>query len=982
MKNQDSDISFSFATMWEIIKQSRKKVIFVTVLFAALLALKSLSNPILYQAMGTFKVDNNSTSTTSFKDIFVGSLSSEQAKPITIMSSKTLLSSLVHDFSLQGTLMKKGFSPGRWSHIKQNLNLEYALITKKHENPLKPRLSALQIKNINFKEDFPVFLTLNFFDADQFEILESKTYLGKGSLNSPVKIGNTEFTLIKSLPVNLKGTSFQLTLNPLEKVIEQALSLLKMELNKDDSNLISIYFSYPDRYIAADFVNQLMKHYEIYLSKETKLKAQKQIDYLNLRKEELNQSLNKQILSHANFLSESIGCTGFMHLEREMDYFTHKHEQVQNALKQINLEIKRLSGPKKEEYLYSEQFQNKDSIKQVLQKIRELKNRKHMLTLALEKEKLKPKKFPSDPFEDQQVQLIYRQEDEMKTLLAELDSQHPNLLKRKSSLYTPSFVESWQSDYEKTDKILQKTDLEKEERLLLEKRQERKKNILKKHLKDLIDQQQHRIKTLENLETPHQLNPQPLALDLELSEKILADHFKKQDELKDKTKHLRYLSKKIGEDNFEISSLSETLTDSVAKDLIKNSTNLALKLKNPGNYSHKEQKRLKEEQQREKNFLITHTNQAIDLNLLQEDILREKITLLQEVILEQVIHKMALLESSVDSILQATITSLKHEKHLLLDELSELNKQMQKIPLTWSKKQELNHQMEIHKNMLEEVSSLVESKNISSNLENIHSRHLDLSSPPVWPKEPKLLLFTLLGAVLGFLLSCVFLILESFSKGIPITFSTLKELGIHSCKNPEIKGVNNISCIPFVDKLHQKQLKSLRKISSFIETRSTLTSSNHLILITTDQDSPLAPYLATLFSRQGQKILIIECAAQPQIDTEKTNSLSAYLQEKCSKPIIKKHPYYDYIPFGCPSCDTTELVQTPRFKNLIDQLRTKYDKILLTASKSLDDQLSINLALQANSSILTTRNKTLSDLDIYTQDNSASLNLENILCII
>ena len=205
-------------------------------------------------------------------------------------------------------------------------------------------------------------------------------------------------------------------------------------------------------------------------------------------------------------------------------------------------------------------------------------------------------------------------------------------------------------------------------------------------------------------------------LSLSTAQGLLVEYTRQRDNLQAQMRELVFLREQLGSADFEMSSLGGVFDDAVTRDIVNKASAIALQLKDENNRSTREQERLLETLQTQKNFLSQYLFQTIELKRLRVKLLADKIASLQ----------------------QATLSLLENEKDLLKHKLGELNAKMGDLPEKWRRESLLMLQKELGAMMLEGVSQLVETKSLGQHTFQISSKPLDKSVPPSVPilKKP------------------------------------------------------------------------------------------------------------------------------------------------------------------------------------------------------------------------------------------------------
>ena len=205
----------------------------------------------------------------------------------------------------------------------------------------------------------------------------------------------------------------------------------------------------------------------------------------------------------------------------------------------------------------------------------------------------------------------------------------------------------------------------------------------------------------------------------------------------------------VQDPSFEVSALSGIIRDPVGQGIVQHYSSQSMSLKDSNIRTSKELDRIREELDRDRSFLLFHLQQGTELLRLREDFLEKKILAIQEVMLDLIQQQVSICEKHLEDFRQGLIEQLKQEKSYLTNLVREINQQMANLPQKWVAEQVIKHQATVNRAIVEEVSKLVETKNISHHLEMVQSGPLDHATPPVLPKRPLILFFAFIGFVLG-----------------------------------------------------------------------------------------------------------------------------------------------------------------------------------------------------------------------------------------
>lgn len=271
----------------------------------------------------------------------------------------------------------------------------------------------------------------------------------------------------------------------------------------------------------------------------------------------------------------------------------------------------------------------------------------------------------------------------------------------------------------------------------------------------------------------------------------------------------QFITEQLQQPEFELSSLSAILNDPITKDISNNASTLALALNDKSNRTEKELLRLQEDLRLQRKFLSLHLKQAGELLNIKLSLLQDKIYEIRKATLGIIQQLISVAENQILELIRIRIANHKQEFTLLEKEQEELQKQMALLPKKWVSEQLIHQNMEMHKQMSREITSLVESKNISSNLEIIQSAPLDTALTPLHPDSSRFLLLTLFGAFAGLFLTTAGTFIHALAKGIPASTETLSLAGVQaagsSSPNEIEKTLKRIVSIILSNSSHEPQ---------------------------------------------------------------------------------------------------------------------------------------------------------------------------------
>lgn len=387
------------------------------------------------------------------------------------------------------------------------------------------------------------------------------------------------------------------------------------------------------------------------------------------------------------------------------------------------------------------------------------------------------------------------------------------------------------------------------------------------------------------------------------------------DDLHAQLKQVVFFRDHLHEPDFEISTLSNVLNDPVTQELVHKSSTLEAQLCDSITRSGREHERVKETLAIHKKFLESHLNQTLELGKIRILLFKEKIGSLSSVMKELLLQEKAVLE-----------TKIGHLKHNL-----------QQIPELWHLDKRLKFKSELTKGMMEGLTQITESKNLSRHLYQVESKPLDGALTPLQPTSPRLLLKPLAFALGAATLFYLAYLISAFIRGLPLSLATLRLLGAHT------SGSLSYNCSSSFEELSQSDLATLRNLTSFLkEKKGTLA-------LLGKQSSRIFSNLAHLLTFYEKKLLFIDCNFDQQLQAHQLRH-----EKDC-----------DFLSLAGSSHHAFEFLSSQNFVSLIESYKSKYDYIFLLCNSPLSSQESHQLLQLSDHSIVTTIEESQAVLDPY-----------------
>ncbi|MFQ5730065.1 MAG: hypothetical protein ACE5GN_06865, partial [Waddliaceae bacterium] len=401
-----------------------------------------------------------------------------------------------------------------------------------------------------------------------------------------------------------------------------------------------------------------------------------------------------------------------------------------------------------------------------------------------------------------------------------------------------------------------------------------------------------------------------------------------------------------------VSSLSTVIDDSVISAMVDKASESVLALQDEANHSQKEKDRLKKELEIQKRFLDLHLQQTVQLSHLQEGLLKDKIQSLQKASLELIQQQVSILENQLADSITNHIRNMKQERQLIEQFQLELRGEMSKLPKKWASEKLIEQQLKMNATMVEELTKLVESKNIADNLEMVQSAPVDLAIPVTHPKRAKLLLFAILGGILGAFFTLGGLLSQLIVKGVPASKENLELAGVH------VSGIIS-------PKNEEQNLKTLRRLMAHLCPQATVSKKERhgqSLAFIKGKGRDISEDFATLLSKRGHKVLLLDMNLNTGSQSEPGSGLLQFLEGEIEAPKIVHSQFFDRIQAGGTSSYSNELIGSEKFLKLLDQLNKQYDWIIGITNTDPDSAETENLFHIFDHALINISSETLQDL--------------------
>lgn len=950
------DYIVTFSDFKSILKNNARTVLCITLLFGGLGALYSLTRPIKYEVSASFKergLAKANLEANSLSMLFGANSSPKQAEAITWMSSHNLLKELADRLDFNGFVHPKHQSLSRiFERMKENLKLEYAYLRKRRLPGVRDKAPAFYLTDVSYLKEIPETLNFTLFDDGTYSLSdEIGEAVGSGTLGQKFQHQDFSFVMHRNLSEPLLNEPYVIELVPTDDIAKSLPEIIKFKSDSKDKEVVKIDAHYPDRHIGAKLVNTLMDVYKDSRTREQQRISDAQIGYLERRQSEADGNLRRAMEEFATEQSHDVEESGFLSVDKALEFLAINQQEHQRRLLAIELEVKRLKKVLEEGYVYYDRYhidRDPGIINNLLNEIRTLNQNANSIKLSLQE---------SHPNFDESENMAFTKQmaesDDILILLSELKVIHEQI--NNDNLVVPSdelindpriMVKSW---YEK----LKEYKLEYQSSTITKKDWETRKVQFKEYLSNLIQLFEVHEKAIRQRLAHHgDLKEEFKGINLSLTHELFLNYNRELNAADTQILKYHWILENIQKPNFELNSLSTQLDDPISKNIITKYSTLLLKYQDVNNLSNKEQLRIKDELLRQRKFLEMHISQTLQIANLSVDLLKSRTNALQKVSLALIQQQISLLEKQLENYIENRIHNLVHEKNVIVEELKKITDEIAKIPHKKISEQLIHQKLEQSRDFGKEITHLVESKNISNNLEIVQSTAIDTAVTPVFPKRPMLFLFIIAGSLFGAVASSFFLYAREALRGVQASEENLKEIDMH-VSGTISKRFSPVNTTPLLD----SDLAVIRRVANQL-----YDNKRNCTLLLGSNRIDISTHLATLGYLKGLRCLILPVSFNDTTHKQ-GKGLLQYLEGKINEPAILKETDYDVMSSGGISRYGVELISSEKFKTLIDSLSNKYDWII-ASSTALPTSAEAETTMQIFDSVsLVLTDERLEDID-------------------
>lgn len=919
MNSRDEKPEFlaSFEDYLAIFKRHRKRIYFLSSLFAMSAFTYVASRPVAYEVEATFREQGLSSS--DKKDggltslMALGSSSDHQSRAITVLKSKNLTKRLIETLGLQADIVPESEQGIPFYNLFRNIKAEGSILLRHSRPGVSDLVRPIRASKVDYPQEVGAQFYITIIDGSNYWIEGMGLKKTKGTFGEPFIGDGYSFTLNLAAPSEEK--KFTLYILPKRKVALSLANKIKIVPDPKDKRVVNLKIIHEDRWLSSEILNRLMGLYREWLEEENKKVSEEQIAYLRQREEEENKLLTTMLYKHAMDQASKMDSSGFASNMLAMDFMTKNLQDYVEKITAINMEVERLSRLSEGNIDLFDVFHLTNipqPVNALLTEIRTLKLELDALALSI-KSHPNPEKEEIADLTKQLVDIdeVKETQGKLKALLSDLKSEKPLVLTGKLICNRRCGLETWVEKIE-TLKRESATMPEAHKRWEAQKELASVKEQFTAYLNNLIHYFQIQEQTLqERLHHLTDVKGDVEGMGLVPTKELLAYYNKELSSSESQIVKNSFLVQSIRNKDVELSPLSSMIEDPIGKEIVGRYSKLMLDLQNSSIRSQKEQERIKEELLTQRGYLENHIAQSTDILGLKANLLKDAIHNLQTAMLGLYREQIALFEKQITDFINQRVQAMLQEKGALYDQIFLIRDELKLMPEKRIQEIMIEQKIDLLKKIYAQIVQTIEAKNLQSSLEVVQSVPIDRADIPYFPKNPNLLLLTLVGAFLGFFTAFVYYICREGFYGLKASMRNLTGAGLFVAGSLTPNKEDN----PYLAK--NSDLETLRRLIARIK-------DDKSILLLEGKGPHYAEMLGSLFGSMGEKTLVISLAFE---NSEEQGLLKVLSEDTGKIPIVNKG-LYDFLPSGGPSRLGTEKLLSQAFKDLLKTLENEYDRII------------------------------------------------------
>lgn len=698
---------------------------------------------------------------------------------------------------------------------------------------------------------------------------------------------------------------FLIKIYPMQTAIDRVAEHLKIKVRREDVTVLDLMYQDVDPGRGAAVLNTLMQYYQHYLFQENERIAGAQLEYLTRRQQEIAEKLDTILHTHVEYLQSHLGAEGLMGLHQELEMIESRKKRHQQRVLEIDLDLNKLHQMQKKKLFMVDSFGVEG--KKLQQELLGLKKQKEMWAVAQFKR-------------------------------GHSVAQLKNTQKRtRKVLHTHNTFEGIHKLHthkeEVARKIVQGPYLTLPVFALL-------RTQMSKTSDGEVVLQEGRVGATREFQ----------GIDLEMAKQLYIEYTHQLDEILLRKKELELALDNIQDKNFDVSSLAHLAGEGISQEVIQETMHLSTDLKNEKYFSDKDRSRMREQLERNIQFLTHHFLDRMTLTDLRAETIADKLQQLQQRMKHLVDREIDCVEEQLEQLVAEQLAALQAEKNYIQERMQEVQEELKGIPSKWLMENRMQLQSDLNISMMEGMSQLVESKNIEHHLLQVESKPIDEAYIPLKPTHSSLLLYGICGGLFGFLSIFGCDIGRRVLRGFPVSIPGLRYRSLHAI------GPFPYKTFSVLEKLSAQQLDMLRQIAYFLFPQERVTAG-----VILNGQADYTTLLGELLTLSGKTTLLIELFPSKG----HTGGIVDYLTGRCKELTVIRKEGLDRISLGSHHPYAMEILNRKEGQVLLKTFQERYQMVLMVTRGTVTCSETKKLIDYCHKMVITLDEESVDDLYPY-----------------
>jgi uncharacterized protein involved in exopolysaccharide biosynthesis len=794
--------------------------------------------------------------------------------PKRLLRSRALLEPVVRELGLQASLRQGQGTLGRWtSRITGNLRSEAAHWLGGRSGSMADSLSPLTLRDVEYHRHDALTLKFEMLANNRFRVIHRTSgEIGRGVLGERFSSELVSFTAQLPDGAIAPNGRLQLHLASMGESVKNLKRRLRV-MSTGDREIYRLTYTGSQPVQAAELLNALMAQYERYLITEALAKTELQIVAFRARTDEVLTAMNLFLEAHRPALVEAIQSGDLLDYPKQLQTLTVQQDEIVRRGADLQLDVEALEGLNGTgSPVTAQALLRVPELRPMLARLEDLRYRREAIDQDHDQYLAARASAAEWEAEERQLQaeLMEKRTRDIRGMLASLEG--PNRGYRETA--------SVEKDGELLAAYLEQ----------LGSRYESGSGLARRHR----DEDLSAYVDVEGIDLDFAAEKYlDVTANLGTKEVRLAGYRALMSSLKSDTSNLT-----VAED------LQDPLAQELANDVMDLSGRIEAEVSNGADVSQ-----LESYLGRKTRSLTGHAQDR--MRRLERELSRDiaNVNRVQNRLMELLDEEISHLSYQITDTAGERLVTLQEEQVTLQDQLHGVNKDIAALPRQWAAEKEWEWQSELSSEVDGKLEAMFDALAASQPEVAPVAGVLDSAVPPVLANPPRILGYLLLGMLSGACLGFMGQLSRGIVSGFVATPDAVQAIGCH------VAGTTD--------------LPSLRRALAYLRPPVLDEDKKRRRLVCVGTSEEATRHLVQLLHRKGDSVVAIEIPEAYEGRHGAREGLIQFLEGKSDKPRIERRREADWIRGGGATPYMSELLDTQRWKELLDHSMEKYDWVLL-----------------------------------------------------